>query len=228
MKFTATIEENLDKIADGEKNWVPVVREFYNPFRKHLESKSKEIKKENILEKLDRQCPECGGDLLVRFGKYGKFIACNNFPNCRYTEKTEEEKKIEKENGGEVCDKCGAPMAVKRGKYGAFLGCSRYPECKNIKKINTAKSTGAKCPKCHPTGDRPQGDIVERRSKRGRLFYGCSEYPKCDFSLWNRPAGEKCEKCGSLMVYEMKGGRSARVKNASSLYELRTYTNVRT
>lgn len=199
MKFTAVIEEDLDKIAEGKKEWVPVVREFYKPFHKHLEGKSKEIKKEDILEKLDRQCPECGGDLLVRFGRYGKFIACNNFPNCKYTEKTEEEKKLEQENSGEVCDKCGASMVVKRGKYGAFLGCSKYPECKNIKKINTAKSTGAKCPKCE------KGEILERHSRKGRLFYGCSEYPKCDFSLWNRPTGKNCEKCGSLMVYQMKG-----------------------
>jgi len=199
MKFTVVIEEDLDKIAEGKKGWVPVVKKFYEPFHKHLEGKSKEIKKEDILEKLDRQCPECGGDLLVRFGRYGKFIACNNFPNCRYTEKTAEEKKIEAENDGEKCDKCGAPMVVKRGKYGAFLGCSRYPDCKNIKKINTAKSTGAKCPKCE------KGEILERHSRKGRLFYGCSEYPKCDFSLWNRPTGKKCEKCGGLMVYQMNG-----------------------
>jgi len=199
MGFTATIEEDLDKIAEGEKEWVPVVSEFYDPFHKHLETKSKEIKKEDVLEKLDQKCPECGGDLLVRFGRYGKFIACNNFPNCRYTEKTAEEKKIEEQNDGEICEKCGAPMAVKRGKYGAFLGCSRYPDCKNIKKINTAKSTGVRCPKCEG------GEILERHSRKGRLFYGCSEYPRCDFSLWNRPTGNKCPRCGSLMVYQMNG-----------------------
>lgn len=210
MRFTATLEEDLDKIAEGEKEWIPVVREFYEPFHKNLEGKSKEIKKENILEKLDRKCPECGGDLLVRFGRYGKFIACNNFPKCKYTEKTEEEKKLEQENSGEVCDKCGAPMVVKRGKYGAFLGCSRYPECKNLKKINTAKSTGAKCPKCG------NGEILELRSRKGRLFYGCSEYPKCDFSLWNRPTGKNCEKCGSLMVYQMKGNEKCSNKNCNS------------
>lgn len=123
IKFTATIEEDFDQIAEGKKEWVPVIREFYEPFHKNLEGKSKEIKKENILEKLDKKCPECGGDLLVRFGRYGKFIACNNFPNCKYTEKTAEEKKVETENSGEVCPECGAPMVVKRGKYGAFLGC---------------------------------------------------------------------------------------------------------
>ena len=205
IRFTATLEEDFDKIAEGKKEWVPVIREFYGPFHKNLETKSQEIKKENILEKLDKKCPECGGDLLVRFGRFGKFIACNNFPNCRYTEKTEEDKKIEQENSGETCDKCGAPMVLKRGKYGAFLGCSKYPDCKNIKKITSDKTTGVKCPKCPPTGDRPQGDILERRSRKGRLFYGCSNYPHCDFSLWNRPTGKTCEKCGSLMVYQIKG-----------------------
>ena len=144
-------------------------------------------------------CPECGGDLLVRFGRFGKFIACNNFPKCKYTEKTTEEKKVEDENSGEVCPECGAPMVVKRGKYGAFLGCSKYPDCKGIKKITSDKTTGVKCPKCQ------NGEILERRSRKGRLFYGCSAYPKCDFSLWNRPSGKTCEKCGSLMVFQMKG-----------------------
>ncbi len=206
IKFTATLEENFDQIAKGKKGWVPVIRDFYKPFHKNLESKSKEIKKEDVLEKLEKKCPECGSDLLVRFGRFGKFIACNNFPKCKYTEKTDEEKKIDKENSGETCDKCGAPMVVKRGKYGAFLGCSRYPECKNLKKINTAKSTNTKCPKCGV------GEILERRSRKGRLFYGCSEYPKCDFSLWNRPTGEKCPKCGSLIVFGMKGEKKCSSK----------------
>ena len=197
IKFTATIEEDFDKIAVGKKEWTSVLRDFYKPFHQNLETKTKEIKKENILEKLGRKCPECGGDLLVRFGKFGKFIACSNFPKCKYTEKTIEEKKIEKENSGETCPECGAPMTVKRGKFGAFLGCSRYPDCKGIKKINSDKATGVKCPKCG------KGEIVERRSKKGRLFYGCSEYPKCDFSLWNRPTGKICARCGSLMVYQM-------------------------
>ena len=201
IKFTATLEENLDQIAEGRKEWVPIVKEFYEPFHKNLESKSKEIKKENILEKLDRKCPKCGSDLVVRFGRFGKFYACSNYPECRYTEATKEEKeakeKIEKENSGEICEKCGAPMIVKRGKFGPFLGCSRYPACKNIKKIEN--KTGIKCPKCQT------GEIVERKSKNGRLFYGCSSYPACDFALWNKPTGEKCPRCGSLMVFAAKG-----------------------
>ena len=200
-KFTATIEEDLDRIAAGEKTWVPVIRDFYEPFHKNLKSKTKEVKKEDLQEKLGRECPECGGELIVRFGRFGKFIACSNYPKCRYTEKTEsekkEEKEIEKQANGETCEICGAPMVIKRGKYGVFLGCSNYPECKNIKKIEN--KTGVACPKCG------SGEIVERKSKRGRLFYGCNSYPKCDFALWNKPNGEKCPKCGSLMVFAAKG-----------------------
>ena len=196
-KFTAKMEEDLDEIAEGKKEWVPIIREFYEPFHKNLLAKTKTIKKEDFQEKLEKSCPECGGDLIVKFGRFGKFIACSNYPNCHYTEKTEAEKKEDSENSGEVCEKCGAPMIVKRGKFGTFLGCSKYPECKNIKKIE--KKTGIQCPKCG------KGEIVERKSKRGRLFFGCNTYPACDFAMWNKPTGNKCPKCNSLMAFAAKG-----------------------
>ncbi|MFA7209749.1 MAG: type I DNA topoisomerase [Parcubacteria group bacterium] len=195
--FTATMEENLDGIAEGKKEWVPVIRDFYGPFHKNLEQKTKEIKKEDLQEKLDRQCPDCGGDLIMKFGRFGKFIACSNYPSCKYTEKTESEKKVDEQHAGEVCEICGAPMLVKRGRFGSFLGCSNYPECKGIKRIEN--KTGITCPKCQ------LGEIVERKSKKGRVFFGCNTYPKCDFALWNKPTGEKCPKCGNLLVFAAKG-----------------------
>ncbi|MDP1834235.1 MAG: type I DNA topoisomerase [Candidatus Moranbacteria bacterium] len=195
--FTATMEENLDGIAEGKKEWVPVIRDFYGPFHKNLEQKTKEIKKEDLQEKLDRQCPDCGGDLVMKFGRFGKFIACSNYPSCKYTEKTESEKKVDEQHAGEVCEICGAPMLVKRGRFGTFLGCSNYPECKGIKRIEN--KTGITCPKCQV------GEIVERKSKKGRVFFGCNTYPKCDFALWNKPTGEKCPKCGNLLVFAAKG-----------------------
>lgn len=207
--FTASIEEDFDKIAEGEKQWVPVIRDFYGPFHKNLESKTKEVKKESFQEKLDRQCPECGGDLIVKFGRFGKFIACSNYPNCRYTEKTEAEKKTDEENEGEICELCGAKMVVKRGRFGSFLGCSGYPNCKNIKKIEN--KTGVKCPRCET------GEIVEKKSKRGRIFYGCSAYPKCDFALWNKPTGKKCPQCQSLLIFAAKG--RAKCSNKECSYE---------
>lgn len=197
IKFTANIEEDFDEIAEGKRAWVPVIREFYQPFHKNLETKTKEVKKEDLQEKLDRQCPDCGGDLVMKFGRFGKFIACSNYPECKHTEKTDAEKKVDAEHSNEVCDICGAPMVVKRGKFGSFLGCSNYPECKGIKRIE--KKTGIKCPKCHI------GDIVERKSKKGRLFFGCNTYPKCDFAIWNKPTGETCPDCGSLLMFAAKG-----------------------
>ena len=140
---------------------------------------------------------------MEKFGRFGKFIACTNYPDCKYTEKSAEDKKKEKEirkdegdkNGDIICDKCGAKMEIKNGPYGMFLGCSKYPDCKNIKKIEN--KTGVKCPECGK-------DIAVRRSKKGRIFYGCTGYPKCKFALWNKPNGEKCPKCKSLLVFGAK------------------------
>jgi DNA topoisomerase-1 len=200
-KFTAQMEKNLDDVAIGKKNWVGIVSDFYLPFAKNLKEKSSQIQK--VQTSIGRACPECGADLVERYGKFGKFIACSNYPNCKYTEKSEEEKKEEQQikasSGASqdniICDKCGAPMTLKKGPYGSFLGCSRYPECKNIKKIET--KTGVFCPLCGK-------DIIERKSKKGRLFYGCSGYPNCKFVLWSKPTGEKCPQCKSLLVYGPK------------------------
>lgn len=197
IKFTATIEEDFDKIAEGKIEWTKVIKEFYGPFHKNLKSKTKEVSKEDFQEKLGRACPDCGGDLIMKFGRFGKFIACSNYPTCKYTEKTDAEKRVDEEHSNEICEVCGAPMAVKRGRFGTFLGCSNYPECKGIKKIE--KKTGIICPKCNI------GDVVERKSKKGRLFYGCNTYPKCDFAMWNKPTGEKCPRCSSLLAFAAKG-----------------------
>lgn len=195
IDFTAKMENDLDEIAEGRKEWVPLIREFYEPFHKNLEEKTKTVKKEE--EVLDRSCPECGSPLVVKFGRFGKFIACSKYPECKHTEKTEEEKKEDEASSGILCDKCGAPMVVKRGRFGAFLGCSKYPECKNIMKIE--QKTGIKCPKCK------DGDVVARKSKRGKMFYGCNKYPECDFVMWNKPTGEMCPKCGQPLVFAAKG-----------------------
>ena len=195
IQFTATIEKDFDEIAEGHKGWVPVIRAFYEPFHKNLESKTKTVKKEE--EKLDRKCPLCEGELILKFGRFGKFIACSNYPTCKYTEKTEAEQKEDAENSGIVCDKCGAPMVVKRGRFGAFLGCSKYPECKNI--MNIEQKTGVKCPKCQV------GDVIARKSKKGKMFYGCNKYPACDFVMWNKPTGEACPKCSQPLAFAAKG-----------------------
>jgi DNA topoisomerase I len=195
IQFTATIEKDFDEIAEGRKGWVPVIRQFYTPFHKNLESKTKTVKKEE--EKLDRKCPLCEGELVLKFGRFGKFIACSTYPTCKYTEKTDSEKKEDEENSGIICDKCGAPMIVKRGRFGPFLACSKYPECKNI--MNIEQKTGIKCPKCQV------GDIIARKSKKGKMFYGCNKYPACDFVMWNKPTGEMCPKCAQPLAFAAKG-----------------------
>ncbi|MDZ7611388.1 MAG: type I DNA topoisomerase [Candidatus Moranbacteria bacterium] len=205
-QFTAEMESSLDKIAEGENDWTKVVEKFYNPFKKNLKMKEKEIKKEDFQKKLGRKCPECGGELVEKFGKFGKFIACKNYPDCKYTEKSQEDKDLEKEvmkqeggSKGEVkCDKCGAKMEVKKGPYGPFLGCSNYPQCKNIKKVEN--KIGVKCPECGK-------DLVEKKSKKGKTFYGCSGYPNCNAMFWNKPTGKKCPKCKTLLV--QKGKKTA-------------------
>ncbi len=194
LQFTAGMEEQLDQIAEGEKEWVPVIREFYGPFHENLKTKETEVEKH--VEKLDEKCPTCGKDLIIKFGRFGKFVACSNYPECKFTRPMPEEQKIIEENSGEICDKCGKPMVVKFGRFGSFLGCSGYPECKGIKKIQ--KGTGVACPVCG------EGEMVERRSKRG-IFYSCSKYPKCKYLMNGKPTGEKCPKTGDLLM-EMKNG----------------------
>lgn len=213
-KFTSDMESGLDRVAEGKENWKNLIKNFYKPFLKVLEEKSKEIKKSDFQTKLDRKCPDCGSELVEKFGRFGKFIACSNYPNCKYTEKSAEDKEKEKEiiqqegdkNGDVICEKCKAKMEVKNGPYGMFLGCSRYPECKNIKKIEN--KTGVICPKCG-------GDIIQRRSKKGRFFYGCNKYPKCDFVLWGKPTGEKCPQCQSLLIYGPKNTLKCSSKECS-------------
>lgn len=207
-KFTAEMEEDLDLIATGKKKWVPIIKSFYTPFHKHIEEKEKSIKRADVVnEETDEVCDKCGSKMVVKLGRYGKFLSCSNYPECKNAKplkkdgngKAEEaeppkiDPELKRKLKDKKCDKCGAPMEVKTGRYGNFLGCSNYPECKNIQPI--IKFTGVKCPKCK------EGQLVERRARRtGKVFYGCNKFPKCKFATWDKPTGDKCKKCGGLMV----------------------------
>ncbi len=196
-EFTAEMEENLDKIAAGKKEWHKVISSFYRPFHQNLEKKTKELsKKELTEEKTEEKCDKCGADMVIKMGRYGKFMACGNYPECKNTKPIGEEAEMKKEFSNEICEKCGKPMILKQGRYGSFLGCSGYPECKNIKKIE--KKTGVPCNMCQ------EGEFVERKTKKGRTFYGCNRYPKCKNALWNKPTGESCNQCNSPLVYAGK------------------------
>lgn len=198
-QFTAKVEGELDDIAEGKADWVPVVRSFYQPFKGHLTAKYEEVQKKDITEQAtDEVCEKCGSPMVIKLGRYGKFMACSNYPTCKNTKNLGSDGKAEApETTDEKCPECQSPMVVKRGRFGKFLACSKYPDCKGVKKI--LKLTGVKCPECKA------GDIVEKRSKRGRNFYSCSLYPKCTFALWSKPTGETCPTCNSLLVFGKAG-----------------------
>ncbi len=187
--FTANMEEMLDEVASSKKDWQEVLRDFYNPFIELIQKGEKEIPSQKIAKPIGELCPECGSELVIRKGRFGEFIACSNFPKCKYTRPIEkEEKKVDIK-----CDKCGADMVIKRGKRGEFLACSNYPECKNTKPLNPPEILeDVKCPECG-------GNIVKRKSKRGE-FYGCSNYPECNFISKFRPVNKQCPECGYLMA----------------------------
>lgn len=197
-KFTANMEANLDLIAAGDKEWQPIVKNFYQPFHKNIVKKDKELDKAELTqEKTGETCPDCSGEMIIKLGRFGKFKACDNYPDCKHTEPIGEEKELEIENSVEKCPDCDQALVFKRGRFGPFLGCSGYPECKHIKKIE--KSTGIACPACS------EGEIVEKSSRRGRTFYACNKYPDCKNAYWSKPTGDKCPNCKSLIVYAAKG-----------------------
>jgi DNA topoisomerase-1 len=186
VKFTALMEEELDKIESREKDFTTVMNDFYNPFSHALETidSKKDSIRESLIKDTQEICPECGKPLIIRWGRNGKFIGCSGYPECRYTRPLEQEKT----ETDEVCEKCGKPMVVKQGRFGRFLACSGYPECKNNKPF----SLGIPCSR-----ENCFGTIVERRTKRGKVFYGCSNYPNCDFASWYLPVATPCKNCGS-------------------------------
>lgn len=190
VDFTANLENWLDKIAEGKATYKKVMTDFYKVFEAELESANVEAekdKKENQ-EVSDVTCEKCGAKMIVKMGRYGKYLACPNYPNCKnikpysLAEGPEEVSDVK-------CDACGTLMVYRTGPYGRYLKC---PSCGANKAI--VIDTGIVCPKCH------EGHMVQRRSHRGRIFYGCSRYPKCDMALWNEPINQFCETCGAIMT----------------------------
>ncbi|RJQ34171.1 type I DNA topoisomerase [Candidatus Parcubacteria bacterium] len=192
--FTAKMEDDLDEVADGKIKWQPVILDFYGPFEKNLLQKEKEIDKKEITEEAtDEICEKCKSPMVIKLGRFGKFLACSNYPECKNTKPINDNGEIEEpEKIDEKCPTCGKPMIMKTGRFGKFIACSDYPKCKTTK--NVEKSTGVKCQKCG------EGEMVVKRSKRGRIFYGCNHYPTCEHLVWGKPTGETCPKCGQLLV----------------------------
>ena len=193
VEFTAQMEGELDKVEEGALSWVDTIKDFYEPFKRDLARAKKEMGSEKAGVPIGEACPECGGDLLERRGRFGKFIACSNYPECRYKRNLPGSERAEDQPTDEICPTCGKPMVLKHGRFGKFIACSGYPECKTTKPV----SLGIACPQpgC-------SGQLVERRSRKGRTFYGCSAYPACTFVVWQRPVAEPCPKCGATFLTE--------------------------
>ncbi len=204
-KFTAGMETKLDEIAEQKAVWDKVLEDFYAPFIEEVNKALQTGERVKIESKI--KCPNCGKPMVLRTSKFGtQFLGCSGYPECKTMmslnalseETSDEDEAKEPEVCEEKCEKCGSDMVFKTGPYGKYMECTNS-ECKHRKPYR--KSTGVKCPKCG------EGTIVERKSKRGTVFYGCDKYPNCDFTLWNEPTGEKCPECGSLLVKKtMKKG----------------------
>lgn len=200
-KFSASLEEELDNIAQNKADYQQVLKDFYYPFMDKVEAGKKNIISQKVHEKTGQSCPKCGGELVKKNSRYGEFIACNNYPKCKYVKQTENANDGAKQ---ELCEKCGGEMVQKFSRNGAFLACNNYPECKNTKSLKNTPNTnevieGVKCPECG-------GDIALKRSKKGS-FYGCNNYPKCRFLSNHKPINKRCEKCHYLMserIYRKK------------------------
>ena len=188
--FTAQMETELDKIEEGDLGWQQVLGEFWTPFSQALGAVDvpKLISEVHDLSKLaEDKCGNCGGPLMVKSGRFGPYIACVRYPECRFSKPLRRDRAPDRPTD-EVCKECGAPMVIKTGRFGEFLACTRYPACKHTRPV----PLGIKCPKCGV------GDLAERRTRRGRNFFGCLRYPDCDFSVWNRPVAVPCPNCGFL------------------------------
>ena len=189
VEFTARMEEELDTIASGKRTYERVMEDFYDPFIRSLEGvdKNSAAIKKSLQEATDEVCELCGRPMIIKWGRNGRFMACSGYPECKTTKPLLEEQEQTKHVVAMKCDRCGGDMVVKGGKFGTFLGCSNYPTCRNTKPI----SIGVKCPKCK------EGDVIERKTKRKRVFFGCSRYPDCNFASWEKPVAQECDTCGN-------------------------------
>jgi len=198
VQFTAQLEEKLDQIEEGKHDWVSILHDFYGPFTAELQQatqKMRDLKKE--VEETDVVCDKCQRPMVIRRGRFGRFMACSGYPECRNSRELTPEntpKAAEEPFMEAACEQCGRPMTRKRGRFGEFLACTGYPQCKTTKPIVTTVMT---CPV-----DGCGGAIAQRRSKRGRVFYGCTHYPRCTFSCWQRPVPQPCPHCGAAYVLE--------------------------
>ena len=187
------MEDELDRIEDGKENWVETVRQFYSSWSDSLKdanSRRRELKR-SLQEETDIVCEDCHRNMVVKWGRNGRFLACPGYPQCKNTKPLEQDRVQARTD--EKCEICSSPMVVKTGLYGRFLACSGYPDCRNVKPY----SLGISCPE-QDCG----GELVEKQSRKGKVFYSCNQYPDCRFASWDKPVEGPCPHCEAPLLYE--------------------------
>lgn len=221
VEFTAGMEDILDKVEEGKEDWTKAMKRFYTSFSRDLKKAEKEMRDVKGQEvPTDIACGKCGAMMVVKWGRNGEFLACPRYPECKstknFTRKADGEVQVAEEVGvQENCELCGRPMQIRWSRYGQFVGCSGYPECKNIRPREKPVTLGISCPECK------EGQLLEKKSRRGKLFFGCNRYPECRFASWERPVGEACPQCGEPILLEKvtkRAGRSRRCRKEGCGY----------
>lgn len=208
-QFTASLEDTLDAIARGEQAWIPVLESFWSALEQQIQHIQDTVQRKDVTtEALDQACPKCQKPLVIRLGKRGRFIGCTGYPDCDYTQNVDGQEATPTAPEvveGRLCPECNGPLHIKNGRYGRFIGCSNYPTCKHMEPLEKPKETGVNCPICH------KGQMMERRSRRGKTFYSCSTYPKCKYALWNTPIAQTCPQCKWPILTRKEGKRIGKV-----------------
>jgi DNA topoisomerase-1 len=191
--FTANLEDNLDAVARGEKDWIPLMKAFWEPFTALVKDKDETVQRKDVTQEImEEKCPECDKPLSTRLGRNGCFIGCTDYPTCSYTRNLNDDgsgKQAPETIEGRVCPQCQSDLIIKVGRYGKFIGCSSYPKCKHIEPLEKPEDTEIECPECK------KGHILKRKARSGKIFYSCEHYPKCKYALWNPPIDESCPDC---------------------------------
>jgi DNA topoisomerase-1 len=197
VSFTSGMETELDKIEEGDLDWRHVLKDFYEPFQKQLKKGEKsgdELVRETVSSET-KNCPTCGKPMLVRWNRFGRFLGCSGYPECKTTESLDKRERAEPKPLGIPCPLDGGELVEREGRFGAFIACSNYPTCKYTQPKTIP---GLKCPKCG------EGEISEKRTRKGKPFWGCTRYPECDWSTWDRPTTGPCPNCKSPILVEKK------------------------
>jgi DNA topoisomerase-1 len=196
--FTAKLEDELDEIAIGQKEWVPLLENFWTPFKQLVDEILETVQRKDVTqEALEEDCPLCGKPLSIRLGRHNRFIGCTAYPECKYTRSIDEDKTMEAQPDvieGRECPQCKSALQLRQGRYGKFIGCTNYPNCKYLEPLQKPLDTGIDCPECN------QGKMLKRKSRTGKIFYSCARYPDCKYAVWNEPLAEACGKCAWPML----------------------------